>query len=124
MSGRESKASWRKPDREGGRVSSVNTRCGSRDPLPHGRASAKAAPFALLCLILLAFCQVCHARQAAEFPVTFVDAAQGAGLTSPIIYGGVERKRYIIETNGCGVAFFDYDDDGWMDVLLLNGTRL
>ena len=62
--------------------------------------------------------------EAAGFPVTFVDTAQRAGLTAPIIYGGVERKRYIVETNGCGVAFFDYDNDGWVDVLLLNGTRL
>jgi hypothetical protein len=91
-----------------------------------------------LCLILLTAWQVCpaqsprtaspaddaRAKQAAEFPFTFVDAAESAGLTSPIIYGGVERKRYIIETNGCGVAFFDYDGDGWMDALLLNGTRL
>src|SRR5947209_8483262 len=101
-------------------------------------ATSRLALFALLCLTLLAAWQVClaqqphpapaarstGAKQAAEFPVTFVDAAQGAGLTSPIIYGGVERKRYIIETNGCGVAFFDYDSDGWIDVLLLNGTRL
>jgi len=63
-------------------------------------------------------------RAAADFPVTFVDVAAGAGLTAPIIYGGVERKRYIIETNGCGVAFFDYDRDGRVDILLLNGTRL
>ena len=46
------------------------------------------------------------------------------GLTAPIVYGGSERKRYIIETNGCGVAFLDYDNDGWADVLLLSGTRL
>jgi hypothetical protein len=61
---------------------------------------------------------------AAEFPVTFVDVASRAGLTEPIIYGGIDKKRYIIETNGCGVAFIDYDDDGWLDILLLNGTRL
>ncbi|HEX8772837.1 MAG TPA: CRTAC1 family protein [Pyrinomonadaceae bacterium] len=66
-----------------------------------------------------------HEKNAAnDFPVTFVDIAARAGLTEPIIYGGVEQKRYIIETNGCGVAFFDYDADGWMDVLLLTGTRL
>ncbi|HXG92593.1 MAG TPA: CRTAC1 family protein [Blastocatellia bacterium] len=59
-----------------------------------------------------------------QFPVTFVDVAESAGLTSPIIYGGLEQKRYIIETNGCGVAFIDYDNDGWMDILLLNGSRL
>jgi hypothetical protein len=59
-----------------------------------------------------------------DFPVSLVDIAPRAGLTEPVIYGGVERKRYIIETNGCGVAFFDYDDDGWSDILLLTGTRL
>lgn len=58
------------------------------------------------------------------FPVSFVDVAERAGLAEASMYGGVERKKYIIETNGCGVAFFDYDRDGWMDVLLLNGTRL
>ena len=59
-----------------------------------------------------------------EYPATFVDIASSAGLTDPIIYGGVDKKKYIIETNGCGVAFVDYDNDGWMDVFLLNGTRL
>jgi enediyne biosynthesis protein E4 len=59
-----------------------------------------------------------------EFPVSLVDVAPRAGLIEPVIYGGVERKRYIIETNGCGVAFFDYDNDGWSDILLLTGTRL
>lgn len=61
---------------------------------------------------------------AVDFPVTFVDVARQAGLFAPITYGGLERKKYIIETNGCGVAFMDYDNDGWMDLLLLNGTRL
>jgi hypothetical protein len=54
----------------------------------------------------------------------FVDTAARAGLTEPIIYGGLEQKKYIIETNGCGVAFLDYDNDGWMDLLTLSGTRL
>jgi hypothetical protein len=58
------------------------------------------------------------------FPVTFIDVAGRAGLTDPIIYGGPEQKKYIIETNGSGVAFLDYDNDGWVDILLLNGTRL
>src|SRR5215470_6301611 len=59
-----------------------------------------------------------------DFGVTFSDVTRRAGFSTPIVYGGVEQKRYIIETNGCGVAFFDYDNDGWMDVLLLSGTRL
>jgi hypothetical protein len=59
-----------------------------------------------------------------QFPVTFIDVAERARLTSPTIYGGLNSKKYIIETNGCGVAFLDYDNDTWMDILLLNGTRL
>jgi hypothetical protein len=59
-----------------------------------------------------------------DFPVTFTDIAGAAGLSAATIYGGIDRKRFIIETNGCGVAFFDYDNDGWMDVLILSGTRL
>ncbi|HKQ06877.1 MAG TPA: CRTAC1 family protein [Blastocatellia bacterium] len=61
---------------------------------------------------------------ASDFQVSFVEVAARAGLTEPFVYGGMDRKRYIIETNGCGVAFLDYDNDGWMDILLLNGTRL
>src|SRR5439155_26110341 len=34
------------------------------------------------------------------------------------------RKRFIIETNGAGTAFLDYDNDGWIDALVLSGTRL
>src|SRR6266511_329011 len=59
-----------------------------------------------------------------DFPVTFTDVARAAGLSNATIYGGIDRKRFIIETNGCGVAFFDYDNDGWVDVLILSGTRL
>ncbi len=55
---------------------------------------------------------------------TFVDIAAQAGLTQPIIYGGLETKKYIIETNGCGVAFYDYDNDGWMDIFVMSGRRL
>jgi hypothetical protein len=52
------------------------------------------------------------------------DVAEAAGLGSPVIYGGVEHKKYILEANGCGCAFIDYDNDGWMDIFLLSGTRL
>jgi hypothetical protein len=55
---------------------------------------------------------------------TFSDVAHAAGLNFRNFYGGVNSKKYIIEANGCGVAFFDYDNDGWLDVFLLNGSRL
>jgi len=54
----------------------------------------------------------------------FVDIAEQAGLRAPVIYGGVTHKDYIIETVGCGVAFIDYDNDGWLDIFILCGTRL
>ncbi len=59
-----------------------------------------------------------------SWPVQFVDRAAEAGLTIPSIYGDVDRKRFIIETNGAGVALIDVDDDGWLDALVLSGTRL
>ncbi len=43
----------------------------------------------------------------------FTDIAQQAGLTTPVIFGGENKKKYIIETTGTGVAIFDYDNDGW-----------
>ena len=58
------------------------------------------------------------------FNAHFVDVAATAGLTAPVIYGQVSSKKYILETMGCGCAFIDYDNDGWMDIFLLSGTRL
>jgi enediyne biosynthesis protein E4 len=58
------------------------------------------------------------------FNAHFTDVAKEAGLRMPVIYGGVDAKKYIMEANGCGCAFIDYDNDGWMDIFLLSGTRL
>jgi enediyne biosynthesis protein E4 len=58
------------------------------------------------------------------FLARFTDVAEQAGLTQPVVYGGLETKQYIIEVVGCGVAFLDYDNDGWLDLLVLSGTRL
>ena len=58
------------------------------------------------------------------FPVSFMDVAQDAGLRMKFTSGGEETKKYIIEANGSGVAFLDYDGDGRQDVFLVNGWRL
>jgi enediyne biosynthesis protein E4 len=58
------------------------------------------------------------------FNAHFVDVAASAGLHAPVIYGGVDSKKYILEATGCGCAFIDYDNDGWMDLFVLTGTRL
>jgi hypothetical protein len=58
------------------------------------------------------------------FRSRLTDVAEAAGLRQPIVYGGVDTKGYILEVVGCGVAFLDYDNDGWLDIFVLSGTRL
>ncbi len=54
----------------------------------------------------------------------FVDIAEKSGLTMKNVFGGIDSKKYIIETTGTGVAIFDYDNDGWPDIFFVNGTTL
>lgn len=58
------------------------------------------------------------------FNAHFTDVAHEAGLVAPVIYGNADSKDYILEATGCGCAFFDYDNDGWMDIFLLSGTHI
>ncbi len=62
----------------------------------------------------------------AETPwsVQLEDVAPAMGLNGVSIYGGVERKRFIIETNDAGTAWIDIDEDGWIDAIVLGGSRL
>src|SRR4029453_5426230 len=53
----------------------------------------------------------------------FVNIAREAGLRSKTIFGGEAKNKYLLETTGCGCAFVDYDNDGWLDIFLVNGTR-
>src|ERR1700724_337493 len=57
-------------------------------------------------------------------PAWFIDVAAQAGLHMENVNGGVGTKKYIIETTGSGVAILDYDNDGWPDIFLVNGTTL
>jgi len=54
----------------------------------------------------------------------FTDVAASAGLTKTMFYGVPESVTYIVEEMGGGCAFFDYDNDGWMDIFILGGRRL
>src|ERR1700733_11596439 len=54
----------------------------------------------------------------------FVDVAAEAGLTNTMFYGEGSVATYITEIMGGGCAFFDYDNDGWMDIFMLGGRRL
>ena len=54
----------------------------------------------------------------------FANVAREAGLTAVTVFGGKETNKYLLETTGCGAAFLDYDNDGWLDAFLVNGTTL
>jgi hypothetical protein len=58
------------------------------------------------------------------FHAKFHDVSAEAGLRMRFVSGGEKTKKYIVEANGTGVAFLDYDGDGWTDIFLVNGSRL
>ena len=57
-------------------------------------------------------------------PVVFIDATEKAGLSKWRNVTGAPGKRVIIEAKGSGVCLLDYDDDGWLDIYLVNGSTL
>jgi len=74
----------------------------------------------LIVLIVCASASALHSETG--FPV-FVDIAEKVGITLMNICGG-PQKDYIVEANGNGAAFFDYNNDGDVDVLIVNGSTL
>ena len=62
--------------------------------------------------------------QSSDPGVSFLNVARESGLNAKTIFGGEHKNKYLLETTGCGVAFYDYDNDGWLDIFLVNGTRL
>ncbi len=62
--------------------------------------------------------------QTVRVSADFYDVAREAGLLAQNVYGHPHRKKYILETTGNGVAIFDFDNDGYMDIFLVNGWRL
>jgi len=59
-----------------------------------------------------------------DLGVSFIDVAQQSGLNAKTIFGGEHKNKYLLETTGCGVAFYDYDNDDWLDIFFVNGWRL
>lgn len=57
-------------------------------------------------------------------PVVFEDIAEKAGLYVFTHKMGTPQKSYIIETKGSGVCLLDYDNDGWLDIYLVNGSTV
>ncbi|MGB7282100.1 MAG: CRTAC1 family protein [Candidatus Acidiferrum sp.] len=59
-----------------------------------------------------------------DIGVSFLNVAREAGLNAKTIFGGEHKNKYLLETTGCGIAFYDYDNDDWLDIFLVNGWRL
>src|SRR5271154_6613367 len=59
-----------------------------------------------------------------DIGVSFLNVARESGLNAKTIFGGEHMNKYLLETTGCGVAFYDYDNDDWLDIFLVNGWRL
>ncbi|MGH9547510.1 MAG: CRTAC1 family protein [Terriglobales bacterium] len=90
---------------------------------PQSRALVAAARLAAIFLLVVVSVSAAETAKAPPL-ANFVDGAQKAGLTMTQVFGGKDTKKYIIETTGTGVAIFDYDNDGWPDIFLVNGTTL
>src|SRR5271170_8083540 len=54
----------------------------------------------------------------------FVYVAKEAGLASKTVLIGHENKDFLLSTTGGGIALFDYDNDGWLDIFVVNGWGL
>src|SRR5882762_6975045 len=57
------------------------------------------------------------------FRARLTDVSAKAGLHAVTVCGHPNHADYVIEAMGCGCAFFDYDNDGWIDILVLSGSR-
>jgi enediyne biosynthesis protein E4 len=55
---------------------------------------------------------------------SFANVAREAGLNDVTVFGGTASNKYLLETTGTGVAFIDYDNDGWLDLFFVNGSKL
>src|SRR5438552_9016574 len=62
-------------------------------------------------------------RSGIPFHARFTDVARQAGLNQIVVCGHPDHNDYVIEAMSCGAAFFDYDNDGWLDILVLSGSR-
>src|SRR5258708_12972781 len=93
-----------------------------RHPPPQPRPASRRAFVRSLCATVPVF-SFDQLASALPLGVEFVNVAREAGLRAKTIFGSERKNKFLLETTGCGCAFIDYDNDGWLDIFLVNGTR-
>ena len=76
------------------------------------------------CGLVLIACLALTSAAAGPFRASFEDIAESSGLNTKNVFGGLDRKDYILETTGNGIAIFDAEGNGHNDIFIANGTRL
>jgi hypothetical protein len=111
-------------------------RCGAKLPilrpklLPEvsvtsGRSRLSSRRRFLQTLGAIPFASILPPARAAGASTIFTDITTKAGLARAVnVSGSPSNKQLLLEEMGGGVAFFDYDNDGWLDIFLVNGTSL
>jgi predicted nucleotidyltransferase len=92
-----------------------------RMPKPGARAAIPVACVLLTHAVHPAPRTAAQVAQAPAATIRLVDVAAQAGLALPNVHGSPARD-YIIDTNGNGAGWFDYDADGDIDALIVNGS--
>jgi hypothetical protein len=90
-----------------------------------GAAGSRVLPAALLCGLLALLLPVPTVRAQRDLPAAaiFTDVTRVAGIDFHLTCGSRE-KLYIMDAMCGGIAVFDYDNDGWPDIFLVNGATL
>ncbi|MDE0555970.1 MAG: VCBS repeat-containing protein, partial [Candidatus Poribacteria bacterium] len=76
-----------------------------------------------ICLFLIIRLIEASFAASTEGKISFIEATEGAGIQFQHV-DGRSGQRYFLETVGSGVAFFDYDNDGFLDIYFVNSTDL
>jgi len=77
-------------------------------------------------MIAIAFVLLCHplsGEQPSSSRVVFSDVTQAAGIDF-LHESGLSKEKLVVETVGSGLAWIDYDNDGHLDLYLVNGSRM
>lgn len=98
------------------RSQATGTRDGTKSQLPMATSGAHGA------VLDSAHRPITAGGAVNDGPTIFLDVAEKAGLTSWKHVSGTPERKFILETVGSGVALLDYDNDGWLDIYLINGA--